>query len=115
VGTVDSARLVSHALVAVGYLVLVALSRPRFDFGDPPARRRPDPVRPVGDRAPTTRPATTGPRPPLRLVTRAHPSLTAALRPVRRLSAGDSTARVASPVRSIAVGRPSATRWERAA
>jgi len=74
VGTVDGARLVSHALVVAGYLAVVALSRPRFDFGDPPAQRRPGPVLPVGDRArpERTRPASAEPRPPLRLVTRAH-------------------------------------------
>ncbi|MBX6358416.1 MAG: zf-HC2 domain-containing protein [Micromonosporaceae bacterium] len=111
VGTVDGARLVSHALVAVGYLVLVALSRPRFDFGDPPAYRRPGPVRPVGDRArgQTPRPATTGPRPPLRLVTRAQPAPTArrSMRPV-------TTARTMWP-RPVTAVRPVAARWDRAA
>lgn len=39
---VDPTRLASHALVVLGYLVVVALSRPSFDFGDPPpARLRP--------------------------------------------------------------------------
>lgn len=72
VGTVDGARLVSHALVAIGYVVVVALSRPRFDFGDPPALRGSGPVRPVGGRSrpDVTRPATAEHR-PLRLVTRA--------------------------------------------
>lgn len=86
VGTVDGARLVSHALVAVGYLVVVVLSRPRFDFGDPPSGRRPNPVRPEGDRARATspRPAPAGRRPPLRLVTRAHPAPSARLSVVAR-------------------------------
>ncbi|HEY7222611.1 MAG TPA: zf-HC2 domain-containing protein [Micromonosporaceae bacterium] len=39
-GEVDRARLLSHGFVLAGYLVLLALSRPRFDFGDPPPRRR---------------------------------------------------------------------------
>lgn len=72
VGTVDGTRLVSHAFVAVGYLVLVALSRPRFDFGDPPADRHPRPHQPVlGDDAPEPgERGITAHRPPLRLVTR---------------------------------------------
>lgn len=76
VGTVDGARLVSHAFVVVGYLVLVALSRPRFDFGDPPADRQPRPLTPVSGDGPP-RPVMGEPgltrRPPLRLVTRTWP------------------------------------------
>jgi predicted anti-sigma-YlaC factor YlaD len=75
VGAVDGARLVSHVFVAAGYLVLVALSRPRFDFGDPPVDRRPRPHPDLGDgRVSPMRaePAAAG-RPPLRLVTRDWP------------------------------------------
>jgi predicted anti-sigma-YlaC factor YlaD len=39
-GEVDTTRLLTHALVVLGYLIVIALSRPRFDFGDPPAQRR---------------------------------------------------------------------------
>lgn len=122
-GTVDGARLVSHALVAAGYLVVVVLSRPRFDFGDPPAQRRPGPVAPVSDRTEVTRP--TASRPPLRLVTRAQAITRIQL--VTRAQPAPS-ARAAS--RSVVAGRPSvvagrlaavprrsagAARWERAA
>jgi predicted anti-sigma-YlaC factor YlaD len=74
VGTVDGARLVSHGIVVAGYLVLVTLSRPRFDFGDPPSGRLPRPRWPVSSdngaelAAPSTRPAVG-----LRLVTRSRP------------------------------------------
>jgi predicted anti-sigma-YlaC factor YlaD len=36
-GRVDQTRLLSHVLVIVGYLVLLALSRPELDFSDPPS------------------------------------------------------------------------------
>jgi predicted anti-sigma-YlaC factor YlaD len=39
-GQVDQTRLLSHVLVIVGYLVLLALSRPQLDFSDPPTVRR---------------------------------------------------------------------------
>jgi predicted anti-sigma-YlaC factor YlaD len=70
-GAVDTARLLSHGLVLTGYLVLLTLSRPRFDFGDPPAERRPRPRLPVsGDAGSTPEPRAVPVRPPLRLVTR---------------------------------------------
>ncbi|MEH1098046.1 zf-HC2 domain-containing protein [Micromonospora sp. CPCC 205561] len=40
-GRVETARLVSHGFLLAGYLVVVALSRPRLHPGDP-ARRRPE-------------------------------------------------------------------------
>ena len=39
-GQVDQTRLLSHVLVIVGYLVLLALSRPELDFSDPPSGRQ---------------------------------------------------------------------------
>jgi predicted anti-sigma-YlaC factor YlaD len=38
-GRVDAARLASHGFLVVGYLVVVALSRPGLDFGEPPTGR----------------------------------------------------------------------------
>jgi predicted anti-sigma-YlaC factor YlaD len=38
-GQVDRTRLMSHIMVVVGYLVLVALGRPELDFSDPPRSR----------------------------------------------------------------------------
>jgi predicted anti-sigma-YlaC factor YlaD len=122
VGTVDGARLVSHAFVVAGYLVLVALSRPRFDFGDPPAQRQPRPTAPVpGDgRAPQPSRAA---RPPLRLVTRAQPALSV-LRPsasrvaVLRWSASRSAVLRLSGSGSAVLrssASRSAVRWDRAA
>lgn len=35
-GRVDPARLVSHAFLVTGYAVIVALTRPALDFGQPP-------------------------------------------------------------------------------
>lgn len=35
-GQVDTARLISHAFLLTGYAVIVALTRPMFDFGQPP-------------------------------------------------------------------------------
>jgi predicted anti-sigma-YlaC factor YlaD len=35
-GRVDTARLLSHGFVLTGYLVILALTRPAFDFGQPP-------------------------------------------------------------------------------
>jgi predicted anti-sigma-YlaC factor YlaD len=40
IGQVDNTRLFSHGLIVAGYLIVVALSRPRFDFGEPPPRRQ---------------------------------------------------------------------------
>jgi predicted anti-sigma-YlaC factor YlaD len=66
-GQVDRTRLLSHGTVLAGYLVLLALSRPGLDFGDPPAGRRsgsrwrvrfdeaeptPEPLRVLGRRLP---------------------------------------------------------------
>jgi len=42
-GQVDRTRLLSHGLVVAGYLVMLALTRPAFDFGDPPSGRLPTP------------------------------------------------------------------------
>jgi predicted anti-sigma-YlaC factor YlaD len=39
-GQVDQARLASHILVIVGYLILFALSRPQLDFSEPPSGRQ---------------------------------------------------------------------------
>jgi predicted anti-sigma-YlaC factor YlaD len=38
-GRVEGARLVSHAFVLAGYIVVLALTRPSFDFGPPPPDR----------------------------------------------------------------------------
>jgi predicted anti-sigma-YlaC factor YlaD len=38
---VEPARLLSHALLVVGYLITLALTRPGLDFGQPPAGQRP--------------------------------------------------------------------------
>lgn len=38
-GQVDRTRLMSHIMVVLGYLVLVALGRPELDFSDPPRGR----------------------------------------------------------------------------
>lgn len=70
IGTVDAGRLLSHGFVFAGYAIVVALSRPRLDFGDPPDVRRPRPRWPVG--GPDLAEADLAPaQPPLRLVTRA--------------------------------------------
>jgi hypothetical protein len=37
-GRVDAGRLLGHGLVITGYTVILALSRPTLDFGDPPSR-----------------------------------------------------------------------------
>jgi len=37
-GRVDTGRLLSHALIIAGYTIVLALTRPAFDFGDPPSR-----------------------------------------------------------------------------
>ena len=39
-GQVDGTRLLSHALIVAGYLIVIALTRPRFDLGDPPTQRQ---------------------------------------------------------------------------
>ena len=39
VGQVDRTRLLSHALIVAGYLIVLTLTRPAFDFGGPPPRR----------------------------------------------------------------------------
>ncbi|MEV8515751.1 zf-HC2 domain-containing protein [Dactylosporangium sp. NPDC051484] len=44
-GTVETTRLVSHAFVLAGYAIVVALSRPAFDPGRPPAGRQGPPWR----------------------------------------------------------------------
>jgi len=36
-GRVEPGRLISHALILTGYAVILTLSRPSFDFGEPPA------------------------------------------------------------------------------
>jgi len=36
---VDTDRLLSHAFLLAGYVILLLLSRPAFDFGEPPAGR----------------------------------------------------------------------------
>jgi predicted anti-sigma-YlaC factor YlaD len=38
-GQVDATRLFSHGLIVAGYLIVVALTRPGFDFGEPPQQR----------------------------------------------------------------------------
>jgi predicted anti-sigma-YlaC factor YlaD len=38
-GQVDRTRLMSHIMVVLGYLVLLALGRPELDFSDPPHSR----------------------------------------------------------------------------
>jgi predicted anti-sigma-YlaC factor YlaD len=38
-GDVDRTRLLSHVLVVAGYLIMLALTRPSLDFGDPPGGR----------------------------------------------------------------------------
>jgi hypothetical protein len=38
-GQVDRTRLMSHIMVVLGYLVLLALGRPELDFSDPPRSR----------------------------------------------------------------------------
>jgi predicted anti-sigma-YlaC factor YlaD len=38
-GQVDGSRLFSHGLIVAGYLIVVALTRPSFDFGEPPPQR----------------------------------------------------------------------------
>jgi predicted anti-sigma-YlaC factor YlaD len=38
-GGVDLSRLFGHGVIIVGYLIMLALSRPSLDFGDPPAGR----------------------------------------------------------------------------
>jgi predicted anti-sigma-YlaC factor YlaD len=43
-GQVDQTRLLSHVLVVIGYLVLLALGRPELDFSDPPSDRRSRPA-----------------------------------------------------------------------
>ena len=65
VGGVDITRLLSHGIIVAGYLIMLALSRPALDFGDPPA----------GGLRPGSRwrvhfddPVDAAPRPPLRLV-----------------------------------------------
>jgi predicted anti-sigma-YlaC factor YlaD len=44
-GRVETGRLISHALILTGYTIILALTRPALDFGQPPA----------GPRHPTTR------------------------------------------------------------
>ena len=43
-GRVDQTRLLSHVLVILGYLVLLALGRPELDFSDPPSGRQSKPA-----------------------------------------------------------------------
>lgn len=38
-GRVEGAWLFSHGIVLAGYVIIVTLSRPTFDFGDPPSGR----------------------------------------------------------------------------
>jgi predicted anti-sigma-YlaC factor YlaD len=38
-GQVDTTRIFTHALLVLGYLIVLAMSRPSLDFGDPPAQR----------------------------------------------------------------------------
>jgi predicted anti-sigma-YlaC factor YlaD len=38
-GRVDTARLLSHGFLVVGYVIVLLLTRPVFDFGEPPAGR----------------------------------------------------------------------------
>jgi predicted anti-sigma-YlaC factor YlaD len=40
VGQVDTARLFSHALIVVGYVIVLVLNRPGLDFGEPPPQSR---------------------------------------------------------------------------
>ncbi len=38
-GQVDSTRILSHGLLIIGYLIVLALTRPALEFGDPPPGR----------------------------------------------------------------------------
>jgi predicted anti-sigma-YlaC factor YlaD len=60
-GAVQTARLVSHGFVLAGYAIVLALSRPALDPGDPPSDRQRPPKRwgrpPALDEAPPPAPA----------------------------------------------------------
>jgi predicted anti-sigma-YlaC factor YlaD len=64
VGRVDVSRILSHGFILAGYLIILALTRPALDPGEPPHQRQPGPsrwrVRQDADDA--------TPVPPLRLV-----------------------------------------------
>jgi predicted anti-sigma-YlaC factor YlaD len=70
-GEVDRTRLLSHGLVLAGYLVMLALTRPALDFGDPPSGRLPRPGWRVRFDDQAERPA------PLRVLPRQLPAQTA--------------------------------------
>ncbi len=40
VGQVDTTRLFSHALIVLGYVIVLMLNRPSLDLGDPPPQQR---------------------------------------------------------------------------
>ncbi|MEO3745749.1 zf-HC2 domain-containing protein [Plantactinospora sp. B5E13] len=40
-GRVDAGRILSHTLIVAGYLIILGLSRPAFDTGEPPRRSGP--------------------------------------------------------------------------
>ncbi|WSN13092.1 hypothetical protein OG792_09450 [Micromonospora sp. NBC_01699] len=69
VGRVDLSRILSHGFILAGYLIILALTRPALDPGEPPQRRRSGPSR---WRVSFDADETAAPVPPLRLV-RAHP------------------------------------------
>lgn len=45
VGRVDVSRILSHGFIVAGYLIILALTRPALDPGEPPQRRQPGPSR----------------------------------------------------------------------
>lgn len=45
VGRVDVSRILSHGFVVAGYLIILALTRPALDPGEPPHQRQPGPSR----------------------------------------------------------------------
>lgn len=68
VGRVDLGRILGHGFILAGYLIILALTRPALDPGEPPQRRQPGPSR---WRVSLDQESAT-PLPPLRLV-RGHP------------------------------------------
>ena len=45
VGRVDLSRILSHGFIVAGYLIILALTRPALDPGEPPHQRQPGPSR----------------------------------------------------------------------
>ncbi|MGW4461982.1 zf-HC2 domain-containing protein [Micromonospora sp. NPDC004704] len=69
VGRVDLSRILSHGFILAGYVIILVLTRPALDPGEPPQRRQPGPSR---WRASFDADEVAAPVPPLRLV-RNHP------------------------------------------